>query len=59
MQTNAALIRPNREKIKGVDTDAANLFENQLVVDELTLRVEIGTTEFRLARLKQYVADNF
>ena len=46
-------------KIKGVETDAAILFDNQLVVDELSLRVEIGTAQFRLARLKQYLADNF
>jgi hypothetical protein len=59
MQTNADLIQANREKIKGAETDAAVLFDNQLLVDELSLRIEIGTTEFRLARLKQYLADNF
>lgn len=59
MQTSSDLIRDNREKIKGVETDAAILFDNQLVVDELSLRVEIGTTQFRLARLKEYLADNF
>ncbi len=59
MQANENLIRSNRDKIKGVDTEDAILFDNQLVVDELSLRVEIGTTQFRLERLKQYLADNF
>jgi hypothetical protein len=59
MQSNADLIRSNREKIKGVETDSAILFENQLVVDDLGLRIEIGTTQFRLARLKQFLIDNF
>jgi len=59
MQASEALIHANREKIKGVDTNAAILFDNQLVADELSLRVEIGTTQFRLARLKQYLTNNF
>jgi hypothetical protein len=59
MQASDDLIGSNREKIKGVDTAAALLFDNQLVADELSLRVEIGTTQFRLLRLKQYLADNF
>jgi hypothetical protein len=59
MQASENLIQVNRAKIKGVETDAALLFDNQLLVDELSLRVEIGTTQFRLARLKQYLADNF
>jgi hypothetical protein len=59
MRANEELIRSNRDKIKGVETDAAILFDNQLAVDELSLRVEIGTTEFRLSRLKEYLAENF
>jgi len=59
MQANEDLIHGNREKIKGLDTEDAILFDNQLVVDELSLRVEIGTTQFRLVHLKQYLADNF
>jgi len=59
MQASENLIQVNRAKIKGVETDAALLFVNQLLVDELSLRVEIGTTQFRLARLKQYLAENF
>ncbi len=59
MQASDDLIRMNREKIKGVDTAAAIAFDNQLVADELSVRVEIGTTQFRLARLKQYLVENF
>jgi hypothetical protein len=59
MQASENLIQVNRAKIKGVETDAALLFDNQLLVDELSLRVEIGTTQFRLARLKQYLTENF
>jgi hypothetical protein len=59
MQASEVLIHANREKIKGVDTNAAILFDNQLVTDELSLRVEIGATQFRLTRLKQYLIDNF
>jgi hypothetical protein len=59
MQANEDLIQGNRAKVKGVESSAAALFDNQLVVDELSLRVEIGTTQFRLTRLRQYLADNF
>jgi hypothetical protein len=59
MQTSVDLIRDNREKIIGVETDEAILFDNQLAIDELSLRIEIGTTQFRVARLKQYLAGNF
>lgn len=59
MQSNEDLIRGSREKIKGVDTEDAILFDNQLVVDDLNLCVEIGVTQFRIANLKRYLADNF
>jgi hypothetical protein len=59
MQTSNGLIRANRDKIKNVETDAAILFDSQLVADEISLRVEIGTTQFRLDRLRQYLTDNF
>jgi hypothetical protein len=59
MQARENLIENNRTKIKGADTNAAVLFDNQLLVDELSLRVEIGTTQFRLSRLRQYLVDNF
>lgn len=59
MQANEDLIQSNRDKIKGVETEAAILFGNQLTVDELNLRVEMGTTQFRLDRLKRYLVDNF
>jgi hypothetical protein len=59
MQTSDGLIRADREKMNNVETDAAILFDSQLAADELSLRVEIGTTQFRVDRLRQYLTDNF
>jgi len=59
MQETDTQIQIMLDKISPSDTDAAATFRNQLTADQLALRVEIGTTQFRLARLKQYLTDNF
>lgn len=45
--------------VKDVDSSAAIGFRNQLFVDSLALRVEIGNAQFRLDRLKEYLSINF
>ena len=45
--------------LDGVETSSALSFRNQLLADQVILRVDIGDTEFRLARLRQYSAENF
>jgi hypothetical protein len=47
------------KNLDGVDTGNALAFKNQLIADQMVLRVNIGDVQFRLARLRQYLADNF
>jgi len=42
-----------------VETGHALSFRNQLVADQVILRVDVGDIQFRLAQLQQYLADNF
>jgi hypothetical protein len=46
-------------KIGDSDTSTALVFRNQLTADQIALRVQIEDTEYRLAGLKQYLANNF
>ena len=45
--------------LDGVETSNALTFRNQLLADQVVLRVDIGDTKFRLERLRQYFAENF
>jgi hypothetical protein len=47
------------KSVDGMDTASALAFRNQLLADQVVLRVDIGDVKFRLARLNQYLADNF
>jgi hypothetical protein len=53
-QINATLM-----SVAGLDTSAALAFGSRLKVDKLTLGIEIETAQFRLARLQEYLDDNF
>lgn len=59
LQEEMSDIESNLKIIENVDTSAALSFRNQLLSDRLILRVEVGDVTFRLAQLKQYLADNF
>jgi hypothetical protein len=52
-------IESNIRNLIGLDTDAAVSLTNRLNIDKLTLGIEIGTAQFRLTRLRQFLVDNF
>jgi hypothetical protein len=54
-----AEIELNLKLVDGVGTSAALNFRNQLLVDRLFLRVEIGDASYRLGQLQNYLAINF
>lgn len=45
--------------LDGLDTTNALTFRNQLTADRTLLQVDIGESQFRLQRLRQYLTDNF
>jgi hypothetical protein len=45
--------------LDGVETSNAVMFRNELLADQLILRVDVSDVQFRIAHLKQFVADNF
>jgi hypothetical protein len=47
------------QSLDGLDSSTALSFKNQLFADQTFLRVDIGELQFRLARLQQYLIDNF
>lgn len=49
----------DRRAVAAPDTTAAVDFRNQLEAARLLLEVELGDTQFRLARLREYCAANF
>lgn len=52
-------IESNLKLVADVETIAALNFRNQLLTDELSLRVEIGDATFRLQQLREYLQTNF
>jgi hypothetical protein len=52
-------IEKNIQSLNGIDTSNALSFKNQLLADQIILGVEIGDVQFRLARLREYLAANF
>ena len=52
-------IQETLDSIKEADTSAALTFRNQMIADQIILEVDIADVQFRLARLNQYLADNF
>jgi uncharacterized protein len=59
LKTQEKSIQEYLAPVKDVDTATAIQFRNQLFVDSLALRVEIGNAQFRLDGLKKYFAENF
>lgn len=47
------------QAIEDVDTKEAIAFRTQLMVDKISLQVEIGNCRFRVAQLQQFLEDNF
>jgi hypothetical protein len=54
-----AEIEKNLRALDGVETSNAVMFRNELLADQLILRVDVSDVQFRIAHLKQFVADNF
>jgi len=42
-----------------VDTSNAIAFRNQLIADQMILRVEIADVEFRMSKLQEFLDANF
>ena len=59
LQAEGDEIENNLKKVAGLDTSVAIAFRNRLTVDQLSLEIEIGTAQFRLTRLREYLAANF
>ncbi len=58
-QAQETEIQRNLRFVEGLDTSTALEFKNQLLVDELLLKVDLGDAIFRLGVLKEYLAVNF
>ena len=52
-------IEANLRSLEGVDTSNAIAFRNQLIADQMVLRVEIGDVEFRMSKLQEFFDANF
>ena len=52
-------IEKSLRSIEGLDTSNALAFKNQLLADQIVLRVDIGDIQFRLDWLQSYLHDNF
>jgi hypothetical protein len=52
-------IENSLRNIEGLDTGSALAFKNQLLADQIVLRVDLGDIQFRLDWLESYLHDNF
>lgn len=52
-------ISDNLKSVEDVDTSNAVIFRNQLLSDQILLRVDIGDLQFRLDALQSYLRNNF
>jgi hypothetical protein len=52
-------IEADLRTLEGVDTSNAIAFRNQLISDQMVLRVEIGDLEFRMVKLREFLDRNF
>jgi hypothetical protein len=52
-------IEKSLRNIEGLDTSGALAFKNQLLADQIVLRVDLGDIQFRLDWLESYLHDNF
>jgi hypothetical protein len=54
-----ATIEKSIRALDGVDTTNAIGFRNNLLADQLVLRVDMDSTQFRMQRLQKYLTENF
>jgi hypothetical protein len=54
-----AEIESAMKRVEGLDTPNALTFKNQLLADQIVLRVDIGDIQFRLDWLEAFLHDNF
>lgn len=59
LQDHDVEIEKNLRALDGVETNSAFAFRNELIADQLVLRVDIGDVQFRMELLKNFVANNF
>jgi hypothetical protein len=59
LQEHDVQIAKDLATLTDASTSAALAFKNQLLADEITLRVDIKDVQFRIESLKQYLVDNF
>jgi hypothetical protein len=52
-------IEKSLRSIEGLDTSSALAFKNQLLADQIVLRVDLGDIQFRLDWLESYLHENF
>ena len=52
-------LEANLRSLEGLDTSNAIAFRNQLIADQMILRVEIADVEFRISRLQEFLDANF
>ena len=59
LESQDRTIQEHMTAVRDVDSSAAIGFRNQLLVDNLALRVELGDAQFRLEKLREYLSSNF
>lgn len=59
LQATYSMIEAKLKATDLSDSHISNIFASQLTVDQISTKVEIGNTEFRIAQLQQYLQDNF
>lgn len=59
LRTESKDIEGTLTRVAGLETSGALSFGSRLEVDKLSLEIEIETAEYRLARLREYLAANF
>lgn len=59
LQATYNLIEQKLSVTDQVDSKESLIFSTQLTIDQISTKVEIGNTEFRIAQLQQYLQDNF
>lgn len=59
LKVHDAEIQKDLDALAGVETSNALTFRNQLIAEQLVLRVEIDDVTFRIEQLNEYIAHNF
>lgn len=52
-------IEKSLQSIEGLGTNNSHAFKNQLLADQVVLRVDVGDVQYRLNWLESYLKDNF